>query len=527
MSSLNRRAFIQSSLIAGLLPLARTLSAAEAAASGLDFGRPEAFSFDGLVERARALSTKPYVPPYRPAPDVVAKIDYDEHGKIRFKPDRALFARGPGPYPVMFFHLGQWFKSSVKMHALEKGQAREIFYSPDDFDMPADSVARKLPRDSGFAGFRFHEARRRSDWKTQDWLAFLGASYFRAIGDLGQYGISARGIALNTSAAGTSEEFPEFTEFYIEPAASEGQPAFVYALLSGPSVTGAYRFTCHRNKNVVMEVDANLFVRNSIAQLGLAPLTSMFWFAEYDAGFRVDWRPEIHDSDGLALWTGAGERIWRPLHAPLRTVTSSFVDKTPRGFGLLQRDRTFDHYLDGVRYERRPSLWVEPLGDWGGGAVKLVEIPTDDEIHDNIVAFWESSQPAKAGSSFKLSYRLHWQADEPFPADNVAHVYSTRIGKGGKPGTVRPKGVTKFVVDFAGKPLEALPRDTKPIANITASRGEISYVFVEPVPDTKRWRTQFDLALNGTEPAEIRMFLRNGDKTLSETWLCQYDPRPA
>jgi glucans biosynthesis protein len=525
MSSLKRRAFMKSAFAASLFPIARDLEAA--AAAGLDFGRPESFSFEQLVERARVMSTKPYAPPYRPAPDVVAKIDYDVHGKIRFKPDRALFANGPGPYPVMFFHLGQWFKSSVKMHAVQKGISREIFYSPDDFDMPADSIARKLPRDSGFAGFRFHEARRRADWKTQDWLAFLGASYFRAIGDLGQYGISARGIAVNTSAAGTTEEFPEFTEFFIEPAPSEDRPTMVYALLSGPSITGAYRFACHRGKGVTQEVDANLFARSAIAQLGVAPLTSMFWFAEYDAGFRVDWRPEIHDSDGLALWTGAGERIWRPLHDPLRTVTSSFVDKTPKGFGLLQRDRMFDHYLDGVRYERRPSLWVEPLGDWGAGAVKLVEIPTDDEIHDNIVAFWEPAEPAKAGTALRTSYRLYWQAEEPFPAENVAHVYSTRIGRGGRPGTARPKGVTKFVVDFAGKPLDALPRDGKPVATITASRGDVSYVFVEPVPDTKRWRAQFDLALSGTEPAEIRMFLRSGDKTLTETWLCQYEPRPS
>jgi glucans biosynthesis protein len=274
-----------------------------------------------------------------------------------------------------------------------------------------------------------------------------------------------------------------------------------------------------------MEVEVALFARNAIAQLGVAPLTSMFWFAEYDGGFRVDWRPEIHDSDGLALWTGAGERIWRPLHNPLRTVTSSFVDKTPKGFGLLQRDRSFEHYLDGVRYDRRPSLWVEPLGDWGTGSVKLVEIPTDDEIHDNVVAFWEPAERVKPGSSLRLSYRLHWLADEPYPAENVAQVFSTRIGRGGRPGTARPKGVTKFVVDFAGKPLDTLSKDAKPTASITASRGEVSYVFVEQVPGTKRWRAQFDLNAAGTDPAELRLFLRLGDRTLTETWLCQYEPR--
>lgn len=526
MASLDRRSFLRSAAaLAGALRLTERSAAAAMEDAGLEFGKAEAFGFDALVERARQLAAKPYVEPYRPAPEIVSKIDYDVHGKIRFKPDRALFARGPGAFPVMFFHLGQFFRTSVKMHVLQGGKAREILYSPDDFDMPKDSIARRLPRDAGFAGFRFHEARRRSDWKTQDWLAFLGASYFRAIGELGQYGISARGVAVNTSAA-TPEEFPDFTEFFIESAPSETQPAMVYALLSGPSVSGAYRFTCHRGKGVVMEVEAALFARSSIAQLGLAPLTSMFWYAEYDGGFRVDWRPEIHDSDGLALWTGAGERIWRPLHNPLRTVTSSFVDRTPKGFGLLQRDRSFEHYLDGVRYDRRPSLWVEPLGDWGAGAVKLVEIPTDDEIHDNIVAFWEPAERVRAGSSFRFSYRLHWLADEPYPPDNVAQVFSTRLGRGGRPGTARPKGVTKFVVDFAGKPLDALSKETKLVANITASRGEISYVFVEQVPGTKRWRAQFDLAASGTDPAELRLFLRQGERTLTETWLCQFEPRP-
>jgi glucans biosynthesis protein len=524
VSSIGRRAFLRAAGIAGF-PLFANPALAESEASGLEFGKPFPFTFDGLLERARQLAAKPYVVPYRPAPDIVGKIDYDVHGKIRFKTDRALFGKGPGAYPVTFFHLGQFFRTSVKMHAVHEGKAREILYSPDDFDMPADSIARKLPRDAGFAGFRFNESRRRPDWRTQDFLAFLGASYFRAIGALGQYGLSARGVTVNTTGP-TPEEFPEFTEFYIESAPTESEPSIVHALLTGPSVAGAYRFACHRTKGVVMEVDAALFVRNPVAQLGLAPLTSMFWYAEYDGGFRVDWRPEIHDSDGLALWTGTGERIFRPLHNPTRVTTSSFVDKTPKGFGLLQRDRAFDHYLDGVRYDRRPSLWVEPIGDWGAGAVQLIEIPTDDEIHDNIVAAWAPAEPAKAGSSFRLGYRLHWLADEPYPATNVARVLSTRIGKGGRPGTPRPKGVTKFVVEFGGKPLDAVAADTKVTAKITASRGEVSYAFVEQIPDSRRWRAQFDLAATGTTPVELRMFLALADRALSETWLFQYEPRP-
>jgi periplasmic glucans biosynthesis protein len=525
--SLPRRAFVRSVLAgAASTACAQALPGPHAYAKpqSLRFGQPFAFSFDALIERARGQAASPYKEPYRPAPELVSKIDYDAHGKIKWKSEAALFADQSAGYPVTFFHLGQLFQKSVKMHELRAGQAREILYSPDYFNMPADSIARKLPKDSGFAGFRLQESRARSDWKTQDWCAFLGASYLRAIGALNQYGLSARGIAINTTST-TPEEFPDFVEFFIEPAASEREPVLIHALLDGPSLSGAYRFAVQRTTGVLMDVDCALFLRKDVAQLGIAPLTSMFWFAEYDRGFRIDWRPEVHDSDGLAIWNGAGERIWRPLNAPTRVVTSSFVDKRPKGFGLLQRDRAYDHYLDGVNYDRRPSLWVEPLGDWGEGAVQLVEIPTDDEIHDNIVAFWVAKTPAKAGAALRYRYKLHWLADEPYPATNVARVAATRIGRGGEPGKARPKGVTKFVLEFEGKPIDALPTSDKLSADISASRGKVSYVFVEPVGNTKRWRAQFDITADGNDPIELRVFLKKGSTALTETWLYQLEPR--
>jgi periplasmic glucans biosynthesis protein len=276
----------------------------------------------------------------------------------------------------------------------------------------------------------------------------------------------------------------------------------------------------------VIDVECALFVRANIEQLGIAPLTSMYWFGENDRAYRADWRPEVHDSDGLAIWNGAGERIFRPLNDPSRVVTSSFQDKGPKGFGLLQRDRCYEHYLDGVNYDKRPSVWIEPLSDFGEGSVKLVEIPTDDEIHDNIVAFWMAKSPAQAGAALRYKYRLHWLADEPYPATTVAHVAATRIGRGGEPGKPRPpKGMAKFVVEFAGKPIDTLPTSERLGAEITASSGKVSYVFVEPVGNTKRWRVQFDLTTTDDKPVELRLFLRKGTTTLTETWLYQYEPR--
>jgi glucans biosynthesis protein len=412
------------------------------------------------------------------------------------------------------------------MHVVERGQAREIIYDDAYFEMPADSPARKLPDNSGFAGFRFQEPRNgKLDWRRNDWVAFLGASYFRAIGELYQYGLSARGVAVDAAVHGRPEEFPDFTHVYFDTPQAGSDRVTVFALLDGPSVTGAFRFVMRRAAGVIMDIEKALFLRQDVARLGVAPLTSMYWYSEKAKPSAIDWRPEIHDSDGLALWTGAGERIWRPLNNPPRTMASAFSDENPHGFGLLQRDRVFDHYLDGVYYDRRPSLWVEPQGSWGRGSVQLIEIPTDDEIHDNIVAMWVPAEPARAGQSMEFRYRLYWTADEPFPTP-LARCVATRMGNGGQAGTVRPKGVRKFMVEFKGEPLTRLAKGVIPQPVLSATRGEFSNLLTEAVPNDVpgHWRTQFDVTVTGAEPVELRCFLRSGDQVLSETWLYQYHP---
>jgi len=489
-------------------------------------GAPAPFSFDGLKKRARDMARGAYVAPPRPAPEILEQIDYDAHGKIKFRTDLALWANGPSDFPVTFFHLGRFFQRPVRMHVIERGQAREIIYDDAYFEMPADSPAHKLPDNSGFAGFRFQEARSgKLDWRTNDWVAFLGASYFRAIGELFQYGLSARGLAIDTAVYGKNEEFPDFTHIYFDTPAPGSDTVTVYALLDGPSVSGAFRFVMKRGASVTMDVEKALFLRQDVSRFGIAPLTSMYWYSEKAKPSAIDWRPEIHDSDGLALWTGTGERIWRPLNNPPRIITSAFSDERPRGFGLVQRDRAFDHYLDGVYYDRRPTLWVEPQGDWGKGSVQLVELPTDDEIHDNIVAMWVPAEPARAGASYEFRYRLHWVADEPY-ATPLARCVATRLGNGGQAGTVRPKGVRKFMVEFKGEPLSKLPRGVFPQAVLSTSRGAFSDVRTEAVPNDVpgHWRAQFDLSVTGTEPVELRCYLRSGDEVLSETWLYQYHP---
>ena len=529
MTEFNRRQFL--GLMAAAASAGLFRSEAHASDAGLKLGPATAFSWKGLIEEAMRLARQPYRPSLQPDPDVLEKIDWAAHGKIRFKPEDALFSDGPGQYPVEFFHPGRFFRYSVQMYrldgALDERQPgammREILFDRDHFEIPADSPARRMGPQTRYAGFRIQESRLHSrlDWRYNDWAAFLGASYFRAIGDEYQYGLSARGVAVNVVEPDSPEEFPAFTRFYFEPARENSNTVVVYALLDGPSLAGAYRFAMTRETGVVMDIEANLFLRRDIVRFGIAPATSMYWFSEKDKAFQIDWRPEVHDSDGLALWTGANEHVWRPLINPAGINVSSFSDNNPRGFGLMQRERRFDEYLDAVHYERRPSLWIEPLEDWGEGAVQLVELHTEEELYDNIVAMWVPREKAMAGSSHRLRYRLHWAAEEPFKT-NLAHCVATRIGRGGEPAN-RPRGVHKFEVEFRGGELDKLPPGAVPEAILTASRGEISNVATEAVPDGPpgHWRTLFDLGglEKAADPAEIRLFLRHKEQTLTETWL--------
>lgn len=479
------------------------------------FGPARPFSFDLLAAQAEALSQKPYTAYVPPHPELLDKIDYDAHWRIRFRPEATVMA---GPVPLQFFHMGLYFRAPVAMHVVENGESREVLYSADYFDMPKDSPARAIEGEAGFAGFRIM----RPDLKT-DWISFLGAAYFRTDGADRQYGLSARGVALNTGMA-MPEEFPSFTAFWIE-GASDGT-ATIYALMDGPSVTGAFRMSGRDADGQVLDVKSRLYFRQPVGRLGIAPLTSMYWYSESNRLQGFDWRPEVHDSDGLSMVTGTGEHIWRPLNDPDRIVTSSFVDRNPKGFGLIQRDRAFENYQDdGVFYNKRPSVWVEPVNDWGNGAVQLVEIPTDDEIFDNVVAFWVPEAPPQAGSRYSHDYRLYWGRQEPgdWP---FARTVATRIGRGGVPGQPRPEGQIKVAIDFAGASLKglAVKDNLKPMVSAPAG-VEIINPYLLPVVGTERWRLIFDIrAPEGADTVDLRAYLARSGAPLSETWLGQVHP---
>jgi glucans biosynthesis protein len=502
-----------------------TLFAAEQPSAGLKFvGGAQPFDYAWLKGHARALAGKAHQSSQSRIPDAVKNLNWDQFQAIRYRADHAIWAADRLQFRTRFFHLGLFFLSSVRMHHVVKGEARELAYDPEMFDYGTSGLkGAQLSGDLGFAGFQlyFH-----TDF-TRDVAAFLGASYFRAVGGEMQYGLSARGLAIDTGMA-RPEEFPAFTAFWFERPEQDAGHVTVYALLESPSATGAYRFVIYPGATMVMDVDAAIYPRKAIERIGIAPLTSMFQYGENDRRMANDWRPEIHDSDGLAMWTGSGEWIWRPLTNPATLRFNAYGDENPRGFGLLQRDRDFDHYQDdGAFYDLRPSVWVEPKSGWGKGSVQLVELPTIDETFDNIVAFWSPAEQPQPGQELLFGYRLFWGARMPV-GTSLAQVVATRAGIGGIVGQKRSYFSWRFTVDFAGANFAMIGKDTKVEPVITVSRGEIEITSARPLHSVRGYRAMFDLKMadDSVEPVNLRLYLRANGQPLTETWAYQWTPPP-
>ncbi len=487
---------------------------------------PQKFSFDLLTEEMRQLATQPYAAPTIPS-SFLEKLTYDDYRMIRFNPERARWASADKSfYQLHAFHMGWLFKEPVLIYEIEGETAALMGFDTDDFIYEREVGERVPPHAQlpGVAGFRLHYPLNRPD-VFDELVAFVGASYFRALGRGSAYGLSARGLALNTGLA-KAEEFPRFSRFYVERPQPGSETITFYATLESPSVTGAYRFVMTPGFETVMDVTARLNFRADVEQLGIAPLTSMFLFGERNRTDFDDFRPNVHDSDGLQITRHDGDMLWRPLANPPRLSSSYFAETNPKSFGLHQRDREFDHYQDAAaHYEKRPSVSVEPIGDWGPGAVRLVEIPSDLEVNDNIVAFWVPEAPAKAGETREYAYRLLWGDLPPNTHDDLAHILETRIGHGGVSGVENKDGSRKFVIDFKGGLLGNLPggSDVKAIVNVTG--GEIVTQILEQIWGTDVWRLVVDVVPSEKDTVELNAHIAGFDRKLSETWLYQWIKR--
>ena len=510
---MRRREFLATGLAAPALLAGRD---ARAALPEDAPGQHTPFDADTVRSIARNLAAKPFAPADASLPEPLANLDYDKYRAIRFETAHSLWHGVGLPFEVEFFHRGFLYKERVAINEVADGQSTPVGYSADMFDFgPTPRPTGAGLATLGFAGFRVHAPFIRPDY-ADEFCVFLGASYFRALAKGQVYGLSARGLAINTGDPG-GEEFPAFREFWLERPQPGATVLVVHALLESRSAAAAFRFTVRPGDQTVMDVESVVFPRVDIAQVGLATLTSMFTLGPAShAGFD-DWRPAVHDSEGLQIWTGRGEHVWRPLVNPRTLQVSVFGDLAPRGFGLMQRSRAFRDYEDlETDYELRPSLWVEPIGDPGEGAVMLVEIPTRSEVHDNIVAFWRPKAPLRAKSENRFTYRLHWCVDAPVPVE-VARVSNTFTGVsfGGK--------TREFVLDVAGGKLKA---DSKPRLEVSSDHGKVTVPSVvlntAKPPDT--WRASFELDPQGAPVVELRATLVDDSGPLSETWLYRWTP---
>jgi glucans biosynthesis protein len=498
-----------------LLMLVVTFSCVAGAASikpAAEGARAQRYKFtpSTVIDLAKRTAASAYVPRRLEGNPALQQLSYDQYRDIRSRADAALWRNEQVPFRVELLPAGFLFQTPVKVTVVESGMARDLVGSPNLFAL-GPHVAKLLANQTlPLSGFRLRTLlNSRSVW--DEFAVFQGATYFRAVPRGGLYGLSARGLAIRT-AHPSGEEFPAFTQFWIERPGANSSGIVVHALLDSPSTTGAYRFSIQPGTETVMDVEMTLFPRVELDNIGLAPLTSMFLFDESERTRIDDFRDEVHDSDGLQVVTASGERLWRPLRNPTQLQVSAFTAEAPRAFGLVQRSRRMSDYRDfEARYELRPSAWIEPTSDWGKGSVDLVEIPTENETNDNIVAFFRPHYPLPAGKPWHASYRMRWNTT-PRITPSLGRATGTRTGP-----TLDGKRRV-FVVDFAGvgRNIEGLKLD------VGASAGKLHHLVLQPNPLTKGVRASFELDPAGSSLVELRMRLLRANRPISETWLYRW-----
>ena len=469
-----------------------------------------AFTFDTLLADAKRRATTPYAPQRNRLPAGLDKLSPEQYRSIRFNPDAGIWRSEKLPFRLELLRAGAGVQTAVTVSTVEGGMARDVVATPAMFDMESALPAQLSKVSLPLSGLRIR-SRINSNKVWDEFLVFQGASYFRAVGKNLLYGVSARGLAINT-AEPSGEEIPAFTHFWIEQPGARASAIVMYALLESESMTGAYRFTVQPGVETLVDVDLTLFPRTEVHVAGIAPLTSMFLFDETNRGRLDDYRPEVHDSDGLQIESQSGEHIFRQLANPLKLQVSTFTTQQPRGFGLVQRSRQQSDFQDfEAQYERRPSAWIEPQGDWGPGSVELVEIPSGRETNDNIVAFWRPSQPLAPGHPAHFAYRIIWCAEPALPK-SLGKTVATRSGAS-LDGKRRV-----FLLDFvgAGEKVDGLHLD------LGASAGRISNATLMSNGALHGLRASFELDPRDAELIELRLRIMRGDRPVSETWLYRW-----
>ncbi|QWA28937.1 glucan biosynthesis protein G [Pseudomonas sp. RC3H12] len=472
--------------------LRKALLAGVALVGLMSAGQLWAFNLDDVAAKAKDLAGQKFEAPKSNLPPVFRDMKYADYQKIRFLQEKAEWAKDKTPFKLSFYHQGMHFDTPVTINEITANKVKEIKYDPSRFefgDVPHDADATK---NLGYAGFRVLYPINKAD-KQDEIMTLLGASYFRVVGKGHRYGLSARGLAIDT-ALPSGEEFPRFREFWIEKPKPKDKHLVIYALLDSPRSTGAYKLTLRPGEDTLVDVKSRVYLRENVSRLGIAPLTSMYLFGPNQPSKVMNYRPALHDSEGLAIHAANGEWLWRPLNNPKHLAVSNFSVENPRGFGLLQRQRAFSDYEDlDDEYEKRPSAWIEPKGDWGKGTVDLVEIPTADETNDNIVAFWSPEKLPEPGKPFEYDYRLRWTIKEDqLHSQELGWVKQTLRSAGDvkQSNLIRQTdGSVALLVDFIGPNLAALPADTAVRSQVSVGdNAEVVENNLRYNPETKGWR---------------------------------------
>lgn len=475
-------------------------------------GQLWAFSLDDVAAKAKDMAGQKYEAPKSNLPNEFRDMKFADYQKIRFLQEKGVWVGDKTPFKLSFYHQGMHFDTPVKINEVTATDVQEFKYDPSRFDFGDVKFDPKATEKLGYAGFRVLYPINKDD-KNDEIMTMLGASYFRVVGKGQVYGLSARGMAIDT-AMPSGEEFPRFTEFWIERPQPDDNHLVIFALLDSPRATGAYQLTVRPGTNTLVDVKSRMFLRDKVGKLGVAPLTSMYLFGANQPSKVLNYRRELHDSSGLSIQAANGEWIWRPLNNPKHLAVSSFSVENPRGFGLLQRGRNFSHYEDlDDRYDKRPSAWIEPKGDWGKGTVDLVEIPTADETNDNIVAFWKPEVIPEPGQPMEFNYRLHWTMDESsIHSPDLGWVKQTLRSTGDvkQSNLIRqPDGSVAFLVDFEGPVLAKLGEDPAIRSQVTTDDNtELVENNLRYNQVTKGWRLTLRLkAKDSGKSIDMRAYL--------------------
>jgi glucans biosynthesis protein len=488
--------------------------------------------YNSVTERALRLSREPFQPTDRSLPPELASLDYDRYQRIDFRHQRSLWRNNRSGFELQPLHRGYIQSGRVKLNIVEDGQIRTLGYDPGLFDFDGLTRPEQPTDDLGYSGLRLL-GHLDSDGTAREFLVFQGASYFRALAAGTAYGLSARGLALRTGNP-AGEEFPSFTEMWIERPEPGTSDIKIHALLDSPSVTGAFMFTVRTGSGMTelstattrIGVNATLYPRVDLDHVGIAPLTSMYWFGPLERGAVDDYRLRVHDSDGLALCNSVGAWQWRPLANPTTLRVSSFADPAGgriRGFGLVQRERAWESYQDmGADYHLRPDCWVEPHAEWPAGRVELIEIPTNSEYHDNIVAYWRPDAVMATGSEIKIGYDLVWSARAPSGIGLLRAVTSSSgaIGRQERQvvidfsaDTGKDRIASDLFDDFWSLKPHVVAKGAKIRAETLALNREIGGL-----------RLSFTLD-PGDEPSEVVADITQAGRPVSETWRYHFEHR--